>query len=1391
MAEQIAHDVVKEAQSMGGPSPIDDTATSTNTPAGDGKAPSETPNAQPRYTDTETEKESRTEGAAGTATDTSDKAGPDAPDVSQSPPLARHIDKVQNHAKGSDKGQDAAVTTTDKKEALVNGDSGEQSAPEDFSAPQTAGEVSGASDTDISRPGSVDQTKRDAGHLRTSSLKKPPSFKSVSVTKNFLAKSAVSTPTARPGDKASGVGQTSTATQPTAKPRLVAKSGSGIGNISRSSLSKANGLGTGPDASKVWNKNQPVAPPPPKQFTDEELKQQYGIHLATRLQADESSKEAKWADIDEDEDDWAPDTVQWADGTRSSVAAAAVESIPPPAEDVKSASKKEEAAANIPKPVPSTISGSQRPSATSGTKTILKPGAHAQATAAKSSLVLKGQPEKPTLVAKPSSATPVKSPWAALPPVDKVPPVQINPPVQQPVPPRYSQRETQGYETTHPHFPTREMAPDDFNRSWRDDRGSRELFNSQSGRYEPVSEMRRGSVRDSGLRHQPSLLQRPPQEGPAEPSAAFQTSRTSSDAPAWGRRRTSSNVSGGSGRMFMDRRGPEHPGMALNMQRRDSHAVNGTEAVSPGLPRPELAHKGPLSEAQHTLTDQHGAWQQRASPRMANVQPLSPYGSVGSAGTHEGTVPTQVVPTETAVEVQNRLMREKLERARLAKQKEREKEEQEEAARKERLRKKLEAMGLADDVKPKSKDTSPSRSAERSPQKAKATPAVAQSPPKPPVPKSEGEVAQYGMMKVHQPQPVKKQMHTGEGGVARPTRGAEEVPKPSASPVKGRTSPSVAAQPPSSPSPPAGKPQPPSSLTSDNSKNKDNNGPAADKSRPRPQENAPLNTSQPLKPSQPTPSVWSSTLPQQPRSWASNVWGPPQPKDRALGNGNFDLSYNRGQSRPSPPQLPPQSQQPGQAPSLGLPPPIKPSQPQQTTPNPPFAQPTMATQVETMNAPKLVAGPKQPGPIAPPVANGWGNFAAAIRRDDIATMEKNLQEFERMGGKSFRPEIHETYTDQKGQSQSTVHTKAGGPATATNAGKPEATQPVRAEGIAAVANEAPAQTVANNTAARSSRFFPRASEATTQPAPQASSSGSPPPPPPEIETHPVYETGSARPVVRFPKPTPTGPVSMPSRPSGVRLGMGARPLALNPEWQARFNRLWAEPQAAPSAAPTTVHSVPVQPAGVSKPGALAVAASSKAPLEVREVQAPATVSLPSAVAKKTSDESLKDVTTRSSADNMMLEEREFGSLPVVKLPHMAHRAAGEAPVSSPTHRPNFRNPRAPEVTTKPMYNGVEQDRNADTINVIILLPGMSSSITKTMPKKREQRRNAGPRGPKRTNYNSNNAGSSSGNGPRPRKPSSYQGQGSNTSNSTRPSGGNGWNGTRSGQTWARRTDAVH
>ena len=94
----------------------------------------------------------------------------------------------------------------------------------------------------------------------------------------------------------------------------------------------------------------------------------------------------------------------------------------------------------VPPPTPAVPANSQKPASTGGSKTILKPGAHTL-TGTKAGLVLKGQPEKPTLVAKPSAPTPVKSPWATLPPIEKTPPVQINPPIPQQPPPRFPPRE--------------------------------------------------------------------------------------------------------------------------------------------------------------------------------------------------------------------------------------------------------------------------------------------------------------------------------------------------------------------------------------------------------------------------------------------------------------------------------------------------------------------------------------------------------------------------------------------------------------------------------------------------------------------------------------------------------------------------------------------------------------------------------------------------------------------------------------------------------------------------------------------------------------------------------------------------------------------------------------
>lgn len=121
------------------------------------------------------------------------------------------------------------------------------------------------SDTDLSRADSTEQGK-DAQGLRANSVKKLASFKPVSVTKSFLAKTAILPLTAKPGEKGEvgpfvlrqgGIdvvvtGSASVVAQPILKPRLVAKSGSGLRDIPRART----GGDAAIDGATVWNKNR-------------------------------------------------------------------------------------------------------------------------------------------------------------------------------------------------------------------------------------------------------------------------------------------------------------------------------------------------------------------------------------------------------------------------------------------------------------------------------------------------------------------------------------------------------------------------------------------------------------------------------------------------------------------------------------------------------------------------------------------------------------------------------------------------------------------------------------------------------------------------------------------------------------------------------------------------------------------------------------------------------------------------------------------------------------------------------------------------------------------------------------------------------------------------------
>lgn len=437
----------------------------------------------------------------------------------------------------------------------------------------------------------------------------------------------------------------------------------------------------------------------------------YGIHITSRLRPeDEAGGQSNWADIDEDDDNWeAPEIITWTDGTKSSlqaVEAASAAAAPAPPKDLPRAEKPvSPAPAPAPMatgPPPPASTAPSAPSAPSPSVTAA-PSASSTPVPAKASpsikpgvlgsgkgLVLKGASEKPTLVAKPTpKSSEIKSPWATLPPVEKTSPLAMDAGLQHPsnvrgYPPTRDNHGAHGAHGAHGMPPppmAKEIAADDFSRNaWREGPagGNRELFNSQSGRYEPVHD-RRASRPDISRQHT-SLLQRQSHhdtQGPAEPSAAFQTHRNSGhDAPPYGRRRTSSNVSGGSGSLA------GRPGKHGDMPPPADAMVHPPGAPSGPGPGPGPGPFAAPSMPPHARP-QGGppTWQPRPSPGQSFATPEHAPPAPEAAPT---------LPGESEVEMQKRLMRERRE---LAIKRRVEEEEREEAARRERIRLKLEAMG--------------------------------------------------------------------------------------------------------------------------------------------------------------------------------------------------------------------------------------------------------------------------------------------------------------------------------------------------------------------------------------------------------------------------------------------------------------------------------------------------------------------------------------------------------------------------------------------------------------------------------------------------------------------------------------------------------------------------
>lgn len=1018
-----------------------------------------------------------------------------------------------------------------------------------------------------------------------------------------------------------------------------------------------------------------AAPPEPKRFTDEELKQRYGIHLATRLQSDDPGKEKNWADIDDDDDDWAPETIEWTDGTKITLPQADETPVPAPeptpepvaiSKDVKSV---EEPKSNSPAPVQSA-------------SPTVKPSGFGSGRAG---LVLKGAAEKPTLVAKPPGPpTPVKSPWASLPPVDKVAPVAIEIPQNQAPPSRFGQRDPHGFQAMPPP-PAKEIAADDFSRSWRDGNAnpSRELYNSQSGRYEPVNDSRRGSTRNDA--RQPAVLQRPHQDGPAEPSAAFQTHRAGGQDPSFSRRRTSSNVSGGSGNFIrrMSRGASGHemppPHEMLSLRRGSLAAVSD----APSSPRPfspsgQQQNRGPAT--------QHQQWQSRASPVVSHPSPQSTHGQLAPSVPESVDGPSAPrFNGPDIVEAQSQ----KMKLAREAAIKRRQEEAKEEAAKRERIRIKLEAMGPLPE-KP-SKATTPKQDKAVPVQiQARQQQAVTEPAQAPVAEKSADEAKVTPTEPPHEPPPTSTADAKPEKPTSEPrTNGINHEPKLSTGSRQG---------------PQETRPQPWQSSSSERYQAAQNQGPWA----PPPQQSA-----------------------------SRSVWGPPT-NDRTLGNGTFNPELSRvpnlhTSQHPGPIGPPNQNRGNNNQFSQGRRDPFV-SRPA------PIGPPSRHVDSHMEEQRRMVAG------TGWALAAEKVQHDDSLLRQKQEAEAAERKELEAQG---LLPDIHTTYKEtwravavtEQGDRTKQAGVEANVPAVKSNADAIGNAPPQFGDAWRTAPNNNPSPRV------RDSRFFPNNRDARLEEQPMPfDRPGSPSPPPPTMAGHPAYDGDSARPLVSLPKPAPVvklppptvlapigppkpasfaaavavplqhGPAHPPRQDYTSRAASSHQDVRRQPEtgaggWQDRINSLIGR-KGTGNSPPKSSH-------------ALAVDSSSKNALELPRSQSAATVSLPSLSAGVLVPDN--GSTMSKPAAEECFEEQEMGSLPPIKLPSQAPAAAW-----SPAQQPPKSIPKkfqaAEVVSMEPIDFPDSVLHNRFTLRVH--LPGEAEKIVTGAfaPRQRSNPRRGGARG---------------------------------------------------------------
>jgi hypothetical protein len=1005
--------------------------------------------------------------------------------------------------------------------------------------------------------------------------------------------------------------------------------------------------------------------------------------MTSRIQEDGAvTSEAKWADIDDDEDDWAPETIEWTDGTKVNLTHTHADPLPgpsppelkelPPVEPVITTKEPPKLA-----PKPTTSIGPN--------PTILKLGANAERQARTASASSKGTNDK-----VPSSSTspapPSKSPWATLPPVERVSPViaPMQPPHQPRMPMMRHPQRGDGYHAQMPIQP-KEIAADDFNRTWKESQpgAPRELFNSRSGQYEPVAETRRNSWRPDQhpQPRAPAVLQRSndPSGGPAEPSAAFQTHRSShQDGMGWGRRRTSSNVSGGSGgfgrRMSFGR--PDAP-PRMNDGRRGSQ-VNGL--VDPAL----------MGHEQH-----HG---------KDDVLPSGPNGitrpavDVGGSAVEVHTVASQVSlapqePQEDPVALQERIMKEKRLEAR---QRRIEQEEKEEAAKQERIKQRLAAMGPAPVKKtPETRNTAappsqpqpqpqpqhhPSPQTPRS-QLSHQTSHTVSSPPKPPVPEPTGAPKQYGMMKVHHPDSVKKLV-----GAHDRTSDSKQFTRRVSSPRQ---------EPPREPLAlaPNHKAEPQSPIQGSTTATK-----PGDQHGQRWQGDLKV-----------SPSPWSHPSINPTSPTLKNPWKPlGSDRTPTLGNGIFDQPLGFSSRENSLRQLGFEKTAMSNPPGF-----TAPQEPAVCLPSPEARH----TSFDSMHP----VG--RPGPIGPPAAQqargveAWQSFTKTAGESERQDQQKFMEHFHKTHQKGEHTTPPSTFEQTWKQIKPTEDGRRLVTAvTRKNIGKPTpdpAVLPNPLTNLDAPADGLTSDRPSGHVPVRSSRFFPSATE---QPKRQATERdrGSPSPPPPEeYSSHPVYFGDSSRPHVHLPIPKPVvklppKAVGTPALPPTFASMAAAPPRDTMPpstaiSWQEKINSLFKskspERKNVLAVTPATKEALPVHTAAVS-------------------------VSIPRAKLESQRGDGDYAVEQVEKQDEMF-EDREPGSLPAVRVPTMAPINSWSQPPPIRQLRKTFKQVQTQSIP--PFLVGLGDRDNNNNIRVTILLPGAAE------PKVMLIQRKAGPPRPRNNN----------------------------------------------------------